>query len=94
MRASAGWGLAGQSVFYEDLGLADNVILLSHYRDHATMTRSLAVVKTRASSHDPAMRPFSIGPSGITLADPAAESVQGAGEELQSQARHAHRDPQ
>ena len=53
--------------------LADNVILLSHYRDHATMSRSLAVVKTRASSHDPAMRPFSIGPFGITLADPAVQ---------------------
>src|SRR5262249_5334153 len=48
--------------------LADNVILLSHYRDHATMTRSLAVVKTRASSHDPAMQPFSIGPCGIIFA--------------------------
>jgi hypothetical protein len=35
------------------------------------MSRSLAIVKTRASNHDPAMRPFSIGPDGISLEDTA-----------------------
>jgi circadian clock protein KaiC len=50
--------------------LADNAIMLSHYRDHGTMSRSLAVIKTRASSHDPAMRQFSIGPDGIAISDP------------------------
>jgi circadian clock protein KaiC len=51
--------------------LADNAIMLSHYRDHAVMTRSLAIIKTRASSHDPAMRQFTIGPDGITISDTA-----------------------
>lgn len=52
--------------------LADNAIALSHYRDHGAMSRSLAVLKTRASAHDPATRPFTIGPGGITIGDPAA----------------------
>jgi circadian clock protein KaiC len=52
--------------------LADNAIMLSHYRDHAAMSRSLAIIKTRASSHDPAMRPFTIGPDGISIGDVTA----------------------
>ena len=49
--------------------LADNAIMLSYYRDHGSMRRSLAVVKTRASSHDPAIRRFSISADGITVGD-------------------------
>jgi circadian clock protein KaiC len=49
--------------------LADNAIMLNHYRDHGSMSRSLAIVKVRASSHDAAMRQFSIGPDGIRLGD-------------------------
>lgn len=49
--------------------LADNAIALSHYRDHDAMRRSLAVVKTRASSHDPGMAPFTIGSGGITIGE-------------------------
>lgn len=49
--------------------LADNAIALSHYRDDSALSRSLAVVKTRASSHDPAMRSFTIGPGGITIGE-------------------------
>jgi circadian clock protein KaiC len=49
--------------------LADNAIMLSHYRDRAAMTRSLTIIKTRASSHDPAMRQFTIGPGGIAISD-------------------------
>jgi circadian clock protein KaiC len=49
--------------------LADNTIALSHYRDRGAMNRSLAVIKTRASSHDPALRPFTIGRDGITIGD-------------------------
>ena len=51
--------------------LADNAIALTYHRDHAAMSRSLAIVKTRASAHDPITRQFSIGPDGITLADTA-----------------------
>ena len=47
--------------------LADNTIALNHYRDHGVMNRSLTVIKTRASGHDPAMRSFTIGPDGITI---------------------------
>ncbi|MBV9445473.1 MAG: hypothetical protein JO345_06205 [Streptosporangiaceae bacterium] len=50
--------------------LADNAIALAHYRDNGAMSRSLAVIKTRASSHDPATHPFTIGPGGITIGDP------------------------
>jgi len=51
--------------------LADNAIALNYHRDHAAMSRSLAIIKTRASNHDPAMRQFSIGPDGISLKDTA-----------------------
>jgi hypothetical protein len=34
----------------------------------------LAVIKTRASTHDPAMRQFSIGPDGISLEDTATRA--------------------
>jgi len=51
--------------------LADNAIMLNYHRDHRAMNRSLAIIKTRASNHDPAMHPFSIGPDGISLEDTA-----------------------
>jgi circadian clock protein KaiC len=47
--------------------LSDNAIVLNYYRDHTSMSRSLVIVKTRASGHDPAMRQFSIGPHGISF---------------------------
>jgi circadian clock protein KaiC len=49
--------------------LADNAITLSHNRHHGVMGRSLAIIKTRASGHDPAMRQFNIGPDGIHVSD-------------------------
>jgi len=52
--------------------LADNAIELSRDRDHGVMSRSLAVIKARASSHDPGTRPFTIGPGGIAIGDPPA----------------------
>ncbi|HET9081036.1 MAG TPA: ATPase domain-containing protein [Trebonia sp.] len=51
--------------------LADNAIALNYHRDHSAMSRSLAIFKTRASNHDPAMRQFSIGPDSISLQDTA-----------------------
>ena len=51
--------------------LADNAIALAHNRDNDAGSRSLAIVKTRASNHDPFMRQFSIGPEGISLAETA-----------------------
>jgi circadian clock protein KaiC len=53
--------------------LADNLITLTYHREHSAMSRSLAVIKTRASSHDPAIRQFSISPDGISLSDPPSQ---------------------
>ena len=53
--------------------LADNLITLTYHREHSAMSRSLAVLKTRASSHDPAIRQFSISPDGISLSDPPSQ---------------------
>jgi circadian clock protein KaiC len=47
--------------------LADNVITFSYDRGHGAMSRSLAVTKARASSHDAAIRPFSISAGGISF---------------------------
>jgi len=47
--------------------LADNVVMLSYQRDHDTISRRMAVIKTRASRNDPAVRKFVIGRQGILL---------------------------
>ena len=49
--------------------LADNAIALTHVRDSGVMSRSLSVIKTRASGHDPAMIPFTIGSGGISISE-------------------------
>lgn len=53
--------------------LADNVVLVQYnMRDDGAIGRSLTVLKTRASSHDPRVREFSITSQGITLDGGAA----------------------
>ena len=52
--------------------LADNVVMLSYQREHDTISRRMAVIKTRASRNDPAVRKFVIGPQGIVLDQPHA----------------------
>jgi circadian clock protein KaiC len=47
--------------------LSDNVVLLSYLRDGDLIGRTMSVIKTRASHHDPAVRRFLIGPQGIVL---------------------------
>jgi circadian clock protein KaiC len=48
--------------------LADNVVLLQYQGlDQESLSRTLIVLKTRASSHDPRVREFHITPEGITL---------------------------
>ena len=49
--------------------LADNVILLQYAKDTAHVTRTLTVLKTRATQHDHAVRTYEITPEGLTLAD-------------------------
>jgi len=55
--------------------LSDNVVMLSYQREHDTISRTMAVIKTRASRHDPTVRKFAIGPQGIVLDEllPAAK---------------------
>jgi circadian clock protein KaiC len=51
--------------------LADNVVLLQYQGfDAGIVSRTLTVLKTRASSHDPHLREFEITPKGITLHRP------------------------
>jgi circadian clock protein KaiC len=52
--------------------LADNVVMLGYKRDADTISRTIAVIKTRASRHDPGVRTFRIGSDGITLDQPRA----------------------
>jgi circadian clock protein KaiC len=49
--------------------VSDNVVLLQYLRQPAVLRRTLTVVKTRASLHQPQIREFTITPEGITLED-------------------------
>ena len=56
--------------------LSDNVILLQYLRARSRLVRTVTVVKSRASAHDPEIREFDITPDGIVLGDPIrAETV-------------------
>ncbi len=59
--------------------LADNAVVLNYHRDRGSVGRSLVVLKTRASSHDPAVREFSIGRDGISIGA-GAGARDGAGD--------------
>jgi circadian clock protein KaiC len=50
--------------------LADNVVILGYQQERNTISRTIAVIKTRASRHDPAVRKFVIGSQGIVLDEP------------------------
>jgi circadian clock protein KaiC len=47
--------------------MSDNVLLLSYVRKGAEIKRSIAVIKTRASAHDPGIREFTISGDGIAI---------------------------
>ena len=49
--------------------LADNVIMLNYYKDEGSVNRSISVIKSRGSGHDPHMRQFTIDGKGITIGD-------------------------
>ena len=50
--------------------LADNVVVLQYAGfDKAAISRTLTVLKTRASAHDPHVREFRITPNGIVLSE-------------------------
>jgi circadian clock protein KaiC len=50
--------------------LSDNLVLLQYIRDGSTIRRTLTVLKTRASRHEPEIREFRIAPEGIVLGEP------------------------
>ena len=52
--------------------LSDNVILLQYLRGEARLRRTMTVLKSRASAHDPEIREFDITSGGIVLAEPIA----------------------
>jgi circadian clock protein KaiC len=54
--------------------LADNIVVLGYQRERSTIGRTMAVIKTRASRHDPTVRRFVIGPQGIVLGEVLPES--------------------
>jgi circadian clock protein KaiC len=52
--------------------LSDNVILLQYLRAESRLLRTVTILKSRASAHDPEIREFDITPDGIVLGDPIA----------------------
>jgi circadian clock protein KaiC len=54
--------------------LADNIVMLGYQQERGTIGRTMAVIKTRASRHDPTVRKFVIGPQGIVLDEVLPES--------------------
>ena len=52
--------------------LSDNVVLLQYLRAGSRLRRTVTILKSRASAHDPEIREFEITPDGIVLGDPIA----------------------
>jgi circadian clock protein KaiC len=49
--------------------VSDNVVVLEYLRQPADIRRTMTVLKTRASLHEPQVREFTITPEGIILSD-------------------------
>jgi circadian clock protein KaiC len=54
------WGVSNMS---------DNVVLLQYVRSESAVRRAVTVLKTRASLHEPEIRQYTIGASGIVIGD-------------------------
>jgi circadian clock protein KaiC len=54
--------------------LSDNVVLLQFVRGNAELRRSITVLKTRASTHDPRSFQFDITTAGFVLGEPLSSS--------------------
>jgi KaiC len=50
--------------------LSDNVILLQYLRTESRLLRTVTILKSRGSAHEPEIREFDITPGGIVLGDP------------------------
>ena len=67
----------GGQISEDDIShLSDNVILLRFVRRDAQLRRTVTVLKTRASRHDPDIREFSITPEGLMLDELLSDSSQ------------------
>jgi circadian clock protein KaiC len=53
--------------------LSDNVILVQYVRAESRLLRTVTVVKSRGSAHDPEIREFEITSDGIALGDPISD---------------------
>jgi circadian clock protein KaiC len=62
----------GRLAKYGIAHLSDNVILLQYLRADTRLRRTITVLKSRASAHDPEIHEFDITPDGIALAAPIA----------------------
>jgi len=61
-------GLVGDVRSDVDLSyLSDTIILMRFFEAAGAVRRSLSVVKTRTSDHEPTIREFSLGPDGLTI---------------------------
>ena len=49
---------------------SDNVVLLQYLRAESRLLRTVTILKSRASAHDPEIREFDITRDGIVLGDP------------------------
>jgi circadian clock protein KaiC len=57
--------------------LSDNVILLQYLRANSRLLRTVTVLKSRTSAHDPEIREFEITSDGIVLGDPiSSDQIQ------------------
>ncbi len=56
--------------------IAENIIVLRAVERRSRLYRLLSIVKTRGSGHDPAIRAFTIGDAGLTLADTSASAEE------------------
>ena len=55
--------------------LCDNVVLLQYLRTDSRLLRTVTILKSRASAHEPDIRAFDITSDGIVLGDPIGEHV-------------------
>ena len=58
--------------------LSDNVVLLQYLPDRARLRRTITVLKTRASAHEPIRRDYIINSRGITLVDEPIQDDNGS----------------
>lgn len=52
--------------------LSDNVVMLQYLRAESRLLRTVTILKSRASAHDPEVREFDITADGIVLGEPIA----------------------